>query len=107
MSPAAFLAMGGFQRLMEHAAIVSYTIDEDESPTTAVVRAVARAKGCDELTLDPPLATVIDPDALEQLFARTSMLNGENITLTFRYVDHEVTITGDGTVDVVPVPVSE
>jgi hypothetical protein len=34
----------------------------------AVVTAVAEAKGVDPMELEPPLASVIDPDALNSLF---------------------------------------
>jgi hypothetical protein len=43
----------------------------DESLTTTVVRAVADAKGVDPLELEECLYDVIDPDALERLFAPT------------------------------------
>lgn len=62
-----------------------------------VIRAIADAEGVDARELETPLASVIDPDALDSIF------RGGEGTFTFRYLDHTVSVDHDGTVDVVPV----
>ena len=47
---------------------MEYELDAEELLSTAVVRAVSAVEGREVLDL-PPLATVIDPDALDMLFA--------------------------------------
>lgn len=62
----------------------------------AVVTAVAEAKNIDPMELEPPLASVIDPDALNSLFKKDLKIGH----ITFRYSDCEITIHSDGTVNV-------
>ncbi|MCF2166260.1 hypothetical protein PNP85_01100 [Halobacterium salinarum] len=38
-----------------------------ENPISQIVDAVAEAEGIKPTTLDPPLAEVVDPDAVERL----------------------------------------
>lgn len=64
----------------------------------AVVTAVAKAKNIDPMDLEPPLASVIDPDALNSLFKKDLRIGH----ITFQYSDCEVTIHSDGTVNVDP-----
>lgn len=72
----------------------SYTITE------AVVTAVADADGVSPLEL-PPLATVLDPDALETFVATmTSGPDEPMTTVEFAYNGYTVTVTGDGSVTV-------
>ncbi|WP_418282685.1 HalOD1 output domain-containing protein [Halorubrum sp. DTA98] len=66
---------------------------EGEPVSERVVRKVATATDSDSLEL-PPLYGSIDPDALDRLVAQLS--DGE---ITFTYADHEVVVSGDGTVD--------
>lgn len=68
----------------------SRTVD---SLSTRVVEAVADAVGTDPLELEPPLYHAIDLDALERLVE-----NGSTKLVRFEYVDHTVTVRGDGTV---------
>lgn len=65
-----------------------------DSISFAVIEAVAEAKGVDSTELNPPLADIIDPDALESLFRSDT---GE---VRFTYHDCEVTVTCEGTVQV-------
>lgn len=70
----------------------------DEPPSETIVMAVADAKGCAPTDL-PPLHDVIDPDALDSLFADT--LDGRIRSggrLTFRYCDCDVAVLGWGKV---------
>ena len=48
---------------------VEYSRDESESPTVAVVRALARYHDDDATAVRPILYDVVDPDALDALFA--------------------------------------
>lgn len=70
------------------------------TPSMAVVVAVAKAKGVDPLELEP-LGNVIDPEALDRIFAETddSLPSG---WLTFRMAGCEVTVTSDGELSVTP-----
>lgn len=49
---------------------------EDESVSHTVVMAVAKATDANPVTLDPKLSSIIDPDALNQLF-RGPEVDGE------------------------------
>lgn len=49
---------------------VDYQIDPDEAVSTAVVRAVSALRGVDPCSLGP-LAEVLNPEALDSLFAPT------------------------------------
>jgi hypothetical protein len=74
----------------------------DATPTEAVVDAVADARDCDPMDL-PPLNDAVDPDALDDLFA--DMVSGKpryGGYLVFEYCDCTVTVSGMGTVVVVP-----
>lgn len=62
------------------------------SLSEAVISAVAEAKGLDPLEVGPPLAEVIDPDALDSLF------RGGVGTVTFEYAGYEVTVDDEGDV---------
>lgn len=78
--------------------------DDNHTITEAVVSAVADAEGVSPLEL-PPLATVIDPDALESFVSGTAGRPGTSSrTVEFRYIDYTVAIdeNGDVTVDELP-----
>jgi len=63
-------------------------------PTEAVVRAVATVRGVDPIDLRTPLFEAIDPDALDRLFASPA----DDLSVSFRYHGHDVTLTADLTV---------
>lgn len=65
--------------------------------STAVVESVAERVGVDPIDLDPPLYRAIDPDALDELLTSLSA-NGEEGSVSFTYLDFEITVRGDGTV---------
>lgn len=76
----------------------------DGSVSHAVVEAVADREGVDVTDLEPPafepLYTVVDPDALDAVFAPTH--DGKRRTsgsVTFEYEGYTVTVNSDGTVD--------
>lgn len=68
------------------------------SPSTAVVSAVAATLDCDPETLDP-LYESIDPDAFDAVVqsGRASTPEG-NITVSFTYAAHQVTVHATGEV---------
>ncbi|MUW13527.1 hypothetical protein GJ633_01840 [Halorubrum sp. CBA1125] len=67
-------------------------------PSTAVIETVADATGREPLAL-ATLYDFIDSDALDSLF-RSS--DGE-VSVSFTYAEHEVTVHSDGEVAVLPV----
>jgi len=71
---------------------------ESRSLSIDVIESVADVRDLDPLEL-PQLRTVIDPDALEQLFSHTANGAGQ-ARLTFTYAGCEVTVNGDETVTV-------
>ncbi|WP_123537242.1 HalOD1 output domain-containing protein [Halosimplex salinum] len=70
--------------------------DDPNSPSEAVVSAVAAHRNVDPMAL-PPLYEVLDPDALDALFRSP---DGEQGTATFEYADCTVVYSSDGSVDV-------
>ncbi|MFC4540959.1 HalOD1 output domain-containing protein [Halosolutus amylolyticus] len=76
--------------------IITGTWRGDEQPepiTDAIVTAVADAEGVDVRTL-PPLWNVIDPEALEELFAPTNGGRARRRAgrVEFGYCDYDVTV---------------
>lgn len=63
----------------------------DETPTEAVVAAVAESTGRSPLEIDP-LARTIDPEALDDLI-HTAERTGSPVTVSFEYCDRHVTVT--------------
>ena len=78
--------------------------ESDGSLSHAVVEAVADREGVDVTELEPPafepLYSVVDPDALDAVFAPTHD-GGQRATgsVTFEYEGYTVTVDSDGTVD--------
>ena len=72
------------------ATIVSDPLDEPDELLSVVVSAVADAEGVSPLELRP-LATAIDPDAIEALF-RTAT---DDVSLEFGYHGYRVRVSGD------------
>ena len=60
-------------------------------PSTRVVQAVAEESNRSARELNPTLHDVIDPDALDTLFANTST----PVTVSFVYAGFEVRVSGD------------
>lgn len=64
-----------------------------ESLTAEIVENVALVKGVDPLELEPPLQTVVDLDAVEDIMAPVdSGPRSDAVSLTFEYGDLAVTI---------------
>lgn len=77
--------------------------DAADAPTVieAIVDAVADAEGVSALDLEPPLAAVVDPDALESLVGSMGRAPGnEPGRIQFVYGGYDVTVTGTGDVTV-------
>lgn len=76
------------------------TCDGDrDSASMAVVAAVAAATAVDPTDL-APLQAAVDTDALGALFPGTADGEGRGGRVSFRYEGHDVTLFGDGTVEV-------
>ena len=76
-----------------------------DSVSQAIVEAVADREGVDVTELEPPrfdpLYTVVDPEALDSLFAPTH--GGETRgrgTVTFDYEGYAITVYSDGRIDI-------
>lgn len=77
-------------------------VRENENLSQLVVEALANAEGVPPAKLDPPLFEVIDPDALNRLFADTPSAARLNGRVAFDYNDYRVFVEEDGYVSVEP-----
>jgi hypothetical protein len=82
---------------------IRYQAILDQTPSEAVVSAVAAlsgasASGTDDPTAFPPLYEVVDTDALNALFERAWDSDASDVSVTFRYADCVVTVEGGGQV---------
>lgn len=73
--------------------------EHDESPTTAIVEALATAAGT-ELTELPPLYEAIDTDALDRLFAGHTGAADAEAVLSFTVNTWNVFVRADGQIRV-------
>jgi hypothetical protein len=64
----------------------------EKSPSVAVIEAVANETGTDPTGVAQQLYEVVDPDALDALFASGNSTDG---TVTFTYCGYTVTVTAD------------
>ncbi|WP_436346514.1 HalOD1 output domain-containing protein [Natronorubrum sp. FCH18a] len=75
--------------------MIVHSLSEDRpaspSVTETIVDAVSEAEDCDPLTL-PPLWDVIDPEALDDLFAPTRGGHPRAGRATFVYAGYKVTV---------------
>jgi hypothetical protein len=78
--------------------LVLLTVQQDmgRAPVVEVVEAVAEAKGMEPEDLEYPLESYIDTEALRLLTAHSST----SWTLSFELPEHEVTVTGEGVIEV-------
>lgn len=63
-----------------------------------VVEAIADEEGVEPAALRPPLASVVDPTALDQLFEWSE--GHEDAMVRFHYPGYRVSVAGDGDVSV-------
>jgi hypothetical protein len=71
-------------------------MDEHENPIPRIVDAVAEAEDAAPLALEPPLAEVVDADALETLVGETA----SDVEVRFTYRGYDVAIDDRGRVQV-------
>lgn len=76
-----------------------YPVAADESVTVQLVRALADAADVDPVDLSPPLYDVVDPDALEALFAPTEGGATRAGRVEFAYADYRVTVSAPSASD--------
>ena len=67
----------------------------DQPVSNTVVEAIADHRGVPPLELDPPLHTVIDCDALDQLYRHDT---ATPVTVSFTYDGLDITVQPDGRV---------
>jgi len=65
-------------------------------PSRKVVAAIARQEGVSPVEVSPTLYDVIDPDALNALFAREATDGSKPIEVAFEYGGYDVYVVGDG-----------
>ncbi len=77
-----------------------YRVADDESVSTAVVRAVAAASGRSATGIDgatdplDPLAESVDPDALDRVVEFGFDAASNRVSVAFEYCDYRVTVSG-------------
>lgn len=71
-------------------------VGTDVPLSVAVVEAVAAREGVDARTLDPPLDSVVDGDALDALFAASTA--GTDAFVEFVFKGYTVVVNADGDV---------
>jgi len=69
------------------------------APSMAIIEAMASVRDTTPTELDPLVETV-DPMAIDRLVKKADATDDR--VLEFRYVDHQVTIRGQGTVEIRP-----
>lgn len=78
--------------------------DGSPLPSRAVIEAVAAAEGVDPTDIEPPqyepLYTVIDPEALDELFWPHGSTQRGTGVVHFTYEGYDVTVSSDGSVSV-------
>lgn len=86
----------------DHRAWTTHAVRDDEPVTRAVVRAMSAETESDSMDL-PPLYSVLDPDALNALFATPSGSSSRSdCAVSFDYHGREVRVTSPGTVQISP-----
>jgi hypothetical protein len=68
-----------------------------QDPISQIVDAVAEAEGVEPVALDPPLAEIVDPDALETLIEDSAT---SNLEIQFAYRGHDIVVDDSGRVQV-------
>lgn len=65
---------------------------DSRSPSEAVIDAVAAVEGVQPTELTPQLYDVVDPEALDKVFAGRASLG----KVVFNYISYEVSVHADG-----------
>lgn len=77
-----------------------WDVEEPDTVTSAIVRAVADREEVDPTDMAQPLADVLDPDSLASLL--DSGPGRGDLTVSFRYRSYRVTVSDDGWVELGP-----
>ena len=103
MNEATLLPAGSTLEYDEHDELYRVRYDEgDESASTVVVAAVAAVAETDPLELQP-LRESVDPDALDDLFAKTCGGRARELgCIEFPYDDYRVVVDASGEIEVHP-----
>lgn len=72
----------------------TFEIADHQQVAPQIVEAIADQEGVDPLTLSPSLYEIIDPEALEALFASTTRVERQG-QVEFPYHGHQITISAD------------
>lgn len=65
-----------------------------------VVRALAAVEDVDPAELEPPLHTILDPDALDAFFRDDQRAGAGTVQVTFEYLGREIRIEEPGEITV-------
>ncbi|KAA9396533.1 hypothetical protein Har1130_17925 [Haloarcula sp. CBA1130] len=68
-----------------------------ENPISQIVEAVTESEDVEPVTLEPPLAEVVDPDAVETLVEDST---ASDLEIRFEYHGHDILVDGSGRVQV-------
>jgi hypothetical protein len=84
--------------------MVSQLIADDRTPTEVVIQVVADELDVDSVDVSPPLLTVVDGDALDEVFA-----SAENASVEFEWAECRVYLTqqSDGRLEAKAAPAAE
>lgn len=80
--------------------------DESDDPRSVdgavgdIIAAVADREGIDEVDIDPPLADVLDPDALDRLIRESD----SPTNVSFEYREWDIEVQSDGTISIRELP---
>ena len=70
---------------------------ELRDPIPKIGDALAEAEGTESITLEPPRAEIIDPEAVETLLEGSS---ASGLEIQFAYRGHDVVVDGSGRIQV-------
>ncbi|MWV64819.1 hypothetical protein GRS48_08285 [Halorubrum sp. JWXQ-INN 858] len=71
-----------------------------ESPSQAVVEAVAEREGVDPTDLTVPLYDAVDPEALDAVVQEALKYDDPSFRIEFRYYGYTISVSADGSVEV-------
>ncbi|MEF8785032.1 MAG: HalOD1 output domain-containing protein [Haloarculaceae archaeon] len=72
----------------------------EQRPVARLLAALAEAEGVDPAAMDPPLADVIDPEALAALLDHTPETDDVPLEVRFTYRGHDVVVRRNGDIEV-------
>lgn len=79
-------------------------IAPDEPYSSAIVNTVADVRNCDPTELPEILYNAVDTDAVDMMFSRSREASNNEMSLSFGYCDHLVTVFVDRTLQIKPKP---